>query len=1346
MSALPVTLLKTWSVLTRGLLAFVLLLWLLFAVGWGTLHWLIVPRIGEFRPQMQAQAARALGVPVRIGAVLARSNGMMPLFELSDVALLDPQGQPALSLSRVLVSVSPRSLWRLGFEQIYIDQPVLDVRRHADGRISVAAMDVVDSGAASVQALDWFFSQRELVIANGRVRWHDDLRATPPLVLQSVDVVLRNSARQHAMRLDATPPPEWGDRFSLRGQFVQPLLERQNGRWQAWTGQVFAAFERVDVSQLNRFVALDFDLNQGMGAVRAWVDVKQSQWLGGVADIALAEVSVKLAPNLQALALQQVQGRLQLRLAADGFEFSTHGLAFATRDGLQWPGGNVRYLFSAAAGQPERAQLQADSLDLKTLAQIADRLPLPNAWRTQLMRYAPKGRIDSVLASWQGPLSAPTRYAAHGQLRQIALDAVDPLPGVQALDLDFDLDQNAGRARLAIARGSVDVPSILEERRLTLDQFSARASWQRRGEVWSVELADVQFANADVQGQASVKWYVDNALPGVLDLQATLSRADARQVHRYLPLVIDKAARDYVREAILGGSATNVHFVVKGALDQLPLVDTPTGAFRITVPISQARLAFLPRYLQNPEEPAWPVLRDISAEVVIDRSRLQVKVAHAQLGDSNALQVTRAQVAIDDLLHTTVAVDADFNGSLAEVLKTVQSSPLNALTAQALARAEGSGAADFTLKLALPISAMDKSTVQGSVQLRNNDFQLTPSVPRLTRAKGLVHYTEGGLTLNAVQGQLLGGQARLDGGLSFGSVGDDAPAIRITGSASAEGLRQMPELGLVARLARYLDGSSAYVAELAMRRGTPQLSITSTLQGMASHLPTPLRKEAAQRLPLRLQWGAPDAASTQGSAGAAFSQDRLSLSLERLAQVVFERDTLRTPARVKRGAISVGADALETLALPKQGVRAHVDVPQLDADAWSNVMAQLGLDASVSADRAAAGVDYLPETLALRAGSLVVGGREFRELVAGIDRDGDVWRANVDATELNGYLEYRPATQAMAANAASAGRVYARLARLTLAPSAASEVESLLDAQPTSIPALDVEVDAFELRGKSLGRLEVEAINTMAQRTNGAREWRLNKLNLSVPEATLTATGNWTRVNAQARALADTPNTGAPRRTVMNFKLDIFDGGKLLARLGMPDVIRRASGTIEGQAAWLGSPLRPDYPSLGGVFSVNVAAGQFLKAEPGLAKLLGVLSLQALPRRLTLDFRDVFSEGFSFDYLRGDVQVEQGIARTNNLQMKGVNAAVLMEGQADIEAETQDLKVVVVPEINAGTASLLATVINPAVGLGSFLAQWVLRRPLIDSATQEFHIDGSWADPQVTKVAPALVQPKETPP
>lgn len=136
-----------------------------------------------------------------------------------------------------------------------------------------------------------------------------------------------------------------------------------------------------------------------------------------------------------------------------------------------------------------------------------------------------------------------------------------------------------------------------------------------------------------------------------------------------------------------------------------------------------------------------------------------------------------------------------------------------------------------------------------------------------------------------------------------------------------------------------------------------------------------------------------------------------------------------------------------------------------------------------------------------------------------------------------------------------------------------------------------------------------------------------------------------------------------------------------------------------------------------------------------MAKLLGVLSLQALPRRLLLDFRDVFSAGFAFDTIRGDVAIQHGIAATQNLQMKGVNAVVQMEGTSDIARETQNLRVLILPEVDAGTASLLAGLaLNPAIGLSTFIAQLVLKQPLSRANTQEFSIDGTWADPKVTKL------------
>ena len=663
------------------------------------------------------------------------------------------------------------------------------------------------------------------------------------------------------------------------------------------------------------------------------------------------------------------------------------------------------------------------------------------------------------------------------------------------------------------------------------------------------------------------------------------------------------------------------------------------------------------------------------------------------------------------------------------------------MTGNVLAKTVASGPADYGLHLTLPLNNIDKTKVQGSVTLTGNDAQFSPETPQLSRLKGLVTFTESGFTVPSAQARMLGGDVRFEGGMkpaartqAPGIVPESDVIFRAQGTVTAEGIRLAKDLGLASRLGQSAAGSTAYNATLGFRRGVAEVVVTSNLQGMALSLPAPLNKTAEALLPLRFE----NTLLRETLAPGLKLQDQLLFSAGNVVAVQYVRDISTAQARVLRGSIAVGLDPGESAPLPEAGVAANIKLDNFNVDAWEKIFSST-VGSSPAAVSAAATVaaqqvqGYLPNQIAIRAKELLVSGRKLNNLVIGGTRDGPTWRANLDATELNGYLEFRQP------GSTNAGRIFARLSRLNLGQSTVSDVENILDGQPASIPALDVVVDDMELRGKKLGRIEIDAVNRAGSATtndSSAREWRLNKFNVIMPEAVLTATGNWIAINSPTSGVGPRAQRPAAerRRTVMNFKLDIADSGLLLKRFGMADVVRRGKGKMEGQVAWVGSPLGLDYPSMNGQFNVNIESGQFLKADPGLAKLLGVLSLQSLPRRLTLDFTDVFSEGFAFDFVRGDVGINQGVASTNNLQMKGVNAAVLMDGSADISRETQDLKVVVVPEINAGTASLIATVINPAIGLGTFLAQYFLRRPLMEAATQEFHIDGSWADPKITKV------------
>ncbi|WP_296510135.1 YhdP family protein [Rhodoferax sp.] len=1334
--------LRVFAVLAKWALRLLAMGWVAIGLLWCGLHFLIVPRIAEFRPWVESQATEVLGLQVRIGDMRARSNGVIPSIELLRLTVLDQAGRDALVLPSVSAAFSPRSLLSGGLEQLHIDGAELDIRRSADGKWWVAGLPVDSAASPDSAVADWLFSQPEIALVQGKVTWTDETRPVEPVTFEQVNLVLRNRLRGHALRLDANPPAQWGERLSLRGLFRQPLLSRHEGQWQRWDGQVFADFPRVNLLELGRYVDLGVRLDRGQGGLRAWVDVANGTASGAIADVSLAGVHMTTGPGLEPLALSTVSGRLGFKEVEGGREFSTEALQFVTDDGLHWPGGNVTLQwFGQAKSQPERGTLVADKLDMAALAQIAGRLPLQPEFRAQLTRLAPEGMVDEVQASWTGAAAAPASYKAKGRVSRLHLPACrcgsDSYPGIQGLNASFELDQSGGKANLSLQRGVWDAYGLLDEPEVFFEQLSADVQWKLEGSRVQLSGSNVRFANADGAGELQFKWTSPAAgvlsafNPGVLDLQGTMSRLDGARLYRYLPTAMERESHDYLKAALLGGTLSNGSYKVKGDLARFPFRTAQQGEFRIAAAFQNGSFAFAPPVVLPKDSPPWPGLTQLQGDFLLDKDQIQVKLTRGTLG-SSAVQIGKADVQVNPLYDASaVTVNAEAKGPLTDILTMVNSSPLNTLLDKALSQATATGAADYKFKLAFPVADVEKATVQGAIVLGGNDVQIRPDTPKLTRARGTINFSETGFSLAGAQARALGGDVRIEGGLSAATNTAANPAkavpmqLRFSGTVSADGLRQARELAAVARLAHYATGTASYNATLGFRSGLPELQINSSLAGLALNLPAPLGKPAEALLPLRLELAALRPASQL--AGARL-RDRLQLDIGRVASVVFVRDQSGPEPHVLSGAIGVGLTAGESAPLPDTGVVANLNIPRLDVDAWIAVVDKLGAEPAAEPGKPVAAAtsamaEYLPTVMVLRSKELVVSGRQLNNVVVGGGREGPLWRANLDATELSGYMEYRQPS------GANAGRLYARLARLSIEQSSAQDVESLLDEQPAAIPALDIEVEDFVLRGKRLGRIDIEAVNLGSA---GTREWRLNRFNIQTPEADFSASGNWAAINASAAPAGK--SVRERRRTVLNFKLDLRDSGELLSRLGMTGVVRKGSGKVEGQVAWAGSPITVDYPSMSGKFNVNVETGQFLKAEPGIAKLLGVLSLQSLPRRLMLDFRDVFSEGFAFDYFRGDIAIEQGVAKTNNLQMKGVNAAVLMDGQADIAKETQNLRVVVVPEINAGSASLIASAINPVVGLSTFLAQLLLRGPLVNAATQEFVVDGTWLDPKVTQV------------
>jgi uncharacterized protein YhdP len=208
--------------------------------------------------------------------------------------------------------------------------------------------------------------------------------------------------------------------------------------------------------------------------------------------------------------------------------------------------------------------------------------------------------------------------------------------------------------------------------------------------------------------------------------------------------------------------------------------------------------------------------------------------------------------------------------------------------------------------------------------------------------------------------------------------------------------------------------------------------------------------------------------------------------------------------------------------------------------------------------------------------------------------------------------------------------------------------------------------------------------------------------------------------------------TWAARPSInVNLKLDASDAGGYLERMGFPKLMQRGQAKMEGRVGWTGSPQTIDYSTLTGNLSLSAEKGQFLKADPGIAKLLGVLSLQSL---VTMDLRDLFREGFSYDTISGTATITKGVMAIQDFRMKGSSAAVNMTGSVDLLRETQNLHMRVVPSVGDGAATIAAFFLaNPVLGLGATLLQRLMKDPLGQMFAVEYDVTGTWAEPKVAR-------------
>jgi uncharacterized protein (TIGR02099 family) len=675
----------------------------------------------------------------------------------------------------------------------------------------------------------------------------------------------------------------------------------------------------------------------------------------------------------------------------------------------------------------------------------------------------------------------------------------------------------------------------------------------------------------------------------------------------------------------------------------------------------------------------WPELDGIEARLQFRNERMDVLPTRAS---TLGMSLSRVKVSIPDLSAAVaqLQIDGHAEGDLAHMLRYTTKSPVDGWLGGFTGKVRADGRAMLDLGLIVPLSGNNDARVKGRVQFLGNRLDLTSlPLPTLDAVTGALDFTERGVASRGVRLRAFGGPFTLTAST------DAAGHMHFGVDGQADSAKVIGRY--VPQLASHVSGQSRYQARFSIHDGLEFLQIGSSMAGSRLDAPPPLGKPAAASMPLNVTL-----IPFTHASGA-----RLDFSLGRQLS---GRLRLDSHGDAQAAVIALGRPLG---ALPASGVTIKAALPVIDLQTWGDWMQ------SHSAGAPTTPLHVELATPELRWGSYVIHGAS---IWVGHEPADTHWHVMVDAAEIKGEIDY---------DTSDNGAIRARLPLLVLTPLAPgqSAVPSLSQYKVHSLPGLDVRVGKLVYRGITLGSL-----NLFARYSD--RDWLLDNISLKTPEGTLSGS---VRVH------------GATASVESRFLASATDIGKLLARFGVKDSFERGHGTIAGSLAWPGGLADFDLARVSGQLSTSLADGRFAKINPGVARLLGVLSLQSLPRRIHLDFTDVFSEGFTFDSLKGDANITQGVFHTGNVEMKGPGADVSIRGDINLAAETQQLAVHVEPHLSESVALATgAALINPVVGVAALAAQKVLRDPVSKIFSVDYNVSGTFAEPQVTRVSRPVVK------
>lgn len=1246
---------------------------------------LLTPYANNHLPEIEKFVANTIQLPVKLESVSIDWRRFSPQISLYKVTVYDQTTQqPKVAIGGIRVNFS---IWKtLWYRKPYVTSITvagiaLKINQEDPNVIKFGEITSVNVKDAFTNAnvepdamVKWIFTQPRLALQNIQITYTYKYLPERSVTLRYLS--LRNNEDTHVVRgnarLNQTAPTDIKISLDWDGD-VRNLV--------ATRAHLHLNLNNFSISEwLDKFFFYGVSFQQGVGDAELWMDWKNNQVTNVQCDF---EVNgLKLISNVthheNTLAL--VQGNITWAQKNNSQEITGTEVQINFPDHHWAPTNFDLNIVSDANGNYKLTNLKIGYFDLTdALSLLFDTTLLPDNIKSPLSILAPKGEIlnletdlnDSNVLQDQD--FSTINFKA--TLKNLSFHHWQNYPAVKNLSGDISWDGTQAKVTLESKNIMVDIPQVFIAP-LNFEYAKGYAElWNHQG-TWMLAVDSLHAENKFMNGETKFSISLPTTQLPSLDLTGTVQVNDVRAIKNYLPLSsFSKDLSAWLQDAFVAGSANNFSIVVQGQLADFPFDKNP-GKFQITGNIKNLELNYAT---------GWPHLYHLDGTLTFAGAQMTADVDSGEVMGVPLSNIQAKIPYIGSQDYSVLTVGGNIAADLRQALNFIKASPLKDSIGRQFDYIDITGPMKMRLDLTIPLSKPEDTTLLGVVNINKALVNMPLWKLSLENLTGDFQFTEKSLQASNMQGVILNSPATINivTQLDNTSAGNNIIRLDLTSALTVATLQD--RLGV--KIDNIAQGKTNYLLQLFIPTSGASQShvlLTTDLNGISINAPQPFGKSANTTVPLSV-----DVILKVNPLQMRISYGKVLSAALNLAK---QRDHLEfTGGEVRFG----GGDATFSNA---SGILVTGKLPIIDVAMWQKYFASIQPEKNHQSNsenllKSLRGLDIATDQLIMPAMTL------HRVSLKGNYASGG-WNVNGSSDEISGGATI-PANLK--------GKIQANIQQLNL-NNFATNLQSRMD--PRQIPDLSLDVNNVRYNDFRINHFVINTARTASGMT-------IESLTINDGAINLDAKGSWEYRNGNSSSHLD------GKFTTTNITNALHSIGFQSSNL----IGTNANATFN--LDWNGSPYGADLRTLNGTISIKLGPGSIIhlseasNAKLGLGRLLNVLSLSSLPS--TMSSSRTFDQGYVFETMQADFQIQNGNLMTQDMQFNGPIAGVSVKGRIGLPNEDLDLRLSVTPYVTGSLPVVAALAGGPIAGIGAMLVDKMISAANI--ITYHYNVTGSWSNP-----------------